>query len=283
MRRIFTVLMATMILAIGSMAYATVGLLDWTLDLSSIGGPAAITNINSIGMNGSVHLIQAASGPGTTVVPGDAFSLTNAAPPLTPIAFSGVSYIDSALNTIQPMLAPGNGVLSVQSSLALTGKVVASALLPPQYAFLYDIPAAGVLTLDYLDPTNTNHVIADFTLLPTSGGISSDDFVSPTGFLSGTSNLYAVMNNILPGVFFGTVNSVPNTDLSTLPAGSVLANLSGIFNYPIPAQVNPLQANLSSNNNFTLGVSAIPEPTTMLLLGTGVLGLAFLRRRNKNG
>jgi len=270
MQRICALVMATIILAFGSIANAG-ALLDWTLDLSSLGGPV-VSHINGIGMNGSVHLVQAASGPGSTVLVGDAFTLTSSSPPATPIDFKAVSYIDSALNTMLPLLMPGQGVLSVQSSAALTGFV--NALLGGNmYSYLYSNPGAGALTLHYTDPASVNHVIADFTLLPTSGGISSDDFVSTTGMLTGTSNLYTVMHVDLPGVLFTSGGA----DLFTLP-GIEMANMSGIFNYIIPIIANPLVADISSNNNATLGLTSIPEPATMLLLAAGVLALSFLTR-----
>ncbi len=273
MRRILSGLLVAMCLLIGSQAQAVL-LTDWTLDLSSLGGPAAIAHINSIGMNGSVALVQNVTG-GTPQI-GDTFTLSNTNNAANPIVFTAVSYINSSLTNVTPLLATGQGSLFLQSP-QLTG-FITQVLGGGLYRYTYNSPGAGLISLDYTNASNVTTQIATFDLLSANSGGQSSDTVDPaTGLVEGTSSISGIMHVLLPGIIFDSLGE----DLFTLGQAGVIefGALSGGINYTFTDTGTQILANISSNNNFT--ISAVPEPTTMLLLGSGILGLPFLRRRNK--
>ena len=268
MKRLSIILAAILAIAIGSQAQAAL-LTDWTFDSTSMGGTQVVSHIDSIGMNGIVDLTQNIADGSGVVKLGDTFTISNATNPADDIAFTAVSY-NSGANLFQPFLT--DGVLSLQTS-QLSG-VVNNVLGPNIYGFGYNSPGAGAIKLVYTK-NGTSYTIATFDLDPSmSGGTNVSAPVSGLGLITGSSSLSGIMHILLSGVLFDSQGN----DLAGISYTVKLAALSGGYNYTAQNNgTNIAVNNGSSNNNFTIG--AVPEPSSFLLLGSGILGAAALRRR----
>lgn len=134
-------------------------------------------------------------------------------------------------------------------------------------------PAANVGTFNFTLPPGFQ--IGSVTLSGTFGNAVNGTTAPMTLFLDGVQ-----MGQCAPAApctgAFGTTGPTPfSFDLSGA-SFSVLLDGSATLSF---AQLGPGTARLG---NLTLTIREIPEPATMLLLGSGVAGLAaFLRKRRR--
>jgi hypothetical protein len=272
-RTISNILAATsLLLVLATSAQATV-LNGWTLDLSHWGA-GTYTNIDHLSVSGSSTIIQNTSATGIISV-GDTFTETG--------------YLGIVEGYTEP------GTYAEQFDLGLNGKKLylyaenlvgmitkkTSGATPANDVYEYVLLGADKIELD-LD-SNRNQAdgvtatLASFATVQPSGG-------SMVGFLggsapSGTTDMTGLLISALTGVF----KTAYGLDLATLPAGYLAFGLLNTHNGLQPSTTVIGSTAITFGNVTSAGdmnLAVVPEPSTFLLIGGGLFGLAFLRRKN---
>ncbi len=268
MRHFFKLLVCAMVLTLATQAQAA-----FVLDFSGFAGGSVVNTgdpLASVSFAGTSTITQQLGADGV-LSSGDPFSQA-------PLQDFSVGYTDT--NNIFTVNLGPNGQMLIIKAPTLTGQLTTQNG-PNSFFYTYDVPASGI-EIYYDNDTISATKIADATLTAPSGGLNSDTLAS--GFFNtGTFHLYATLDTLLSGIIYNN-----GTDLADLVNNGidVLAQLDGHINLNnSEVIVNPdgttaIRANFNNGGEFT--ISAVPEPGTMLLMGLGTMGMAFIRRRARS-
>ncbi|KAF0182312.1 MAG: hypothetical protein FD164_1151 [Nitrospirae bacterium] len=249
MKRMVAVFVVMMMLAIGSQAQAYTILDNWSMNLSTI-KPAYsnATNIDRLIVQGTATL-QLSGAPA-----------------------AGVTFTEDARLQIAAYVKEGEGFATPFSigpnflyieALGLAGEITNYGATSYQYMFY---PGVGTINV-YLGTgaPATDTILASLSVIPGSGGQGAvmDGGVGP----SGTTGLDALFLSGLPGLW---------TTGSGFDFGTYGIALLDSINTVKALGQNQLQFTISSQGEVN---TVVPEPSTFVLIGAGLVGLGLAARR----
>ncbi|WP_243361497.1 PEP-CTERM sorting domain-containing protein [Fundidesulfovibrio terrae] len=227
-------------------------------DFSSFGGGTYDARLLTFG--GLVDITQSL-GADNVLSAGDPFTITS-------LSMQATQYRDTATNN--KLTIANSDVLTIVGTA--TGHLISVA--PGDVPYVYDSIDLSLFYDNTLD-VNPAVKIADAKVLqPPNGGNLNDNVLGNVS--TGTYTITSPLADILPGVIF-----LSGKDVSTF-SFPVIALTTGHLSF--------LDAGISGTNpvfiskgdiDGELKVTATPEPTTMLIMGSGLLGMFAARRRSK--
>lgn len=193
---------------------------------------------------------------------------------------------------------------TIISSLSLLGILTASAVFIPSQASALTLTTGDRIMA--IDGSTDGNVTVDILSV---GGTATYDYGY---FLNGSSTFTSVLPASLTTFNGGDILDFAlydGTRYYTLSGDKLDASYSVVMNFgtevttgapqqpadwtrpyfynanitwSLPTVVNTNELALNFINNGNDGIAAVPEPATLLLMGSGLLGYALMRKRKKN-
>ena len=164
--------------------------------------------------------------------------------------------------------------MAVLGLLAFCCSTASAGLITLEFEGKVDFATAPdddiTLTLD-LD-SNTGAVLGGVYNRPPNGSIFSESVVANLSSVVGLNTGTLSFNITLANNSFVRFNLTSSGVLDSW-------DLSGWNNFGVPSDIVNAQYNQDFNNGTIQLVSAVPEPTSMLMVGSVMLGLCSIRRR----
>lgn len=162
------------------------------------------------------------------------------------------------------------GAFFVNITTGITEPVLGSPELPNMHLNSVNIGGAGTLSIMFTEtgfgplPSLASGFVSEFGGT-TSGSISAQSWVNGNNEAFGMMTQIADLGPFNPGAFSGS----ESRDLS--PPDPFSITLRTIITHPAQGQIS----------SFDLNVVPAPEPGTLVLLGSGLIGVAFYARKRR--